>query len=48
MYSIVPFVGKKVDGKKFICTVEPVYNGHLGTGKYWSLYTGGSYTEKPP
>ena len=26
-------------------TVEPVYNGHLGTRYIWPLYTGGCYTE---
>ena len=27
------------------CTVEPVYNGHLGTRYVWPLYTGGCYRE---
>ena len=26
-------------------TVEPVYNGHLGTRYIWPLYTGGCYRE---
>ena len=26
-------------------TVEPVYNGHLGTRYVWPLYTGGCYRE---
>ena len=26
-------------------TVEPVYNGHLGTRYTWPLYTGGCYRE---
>ena len=30
----------------FVCnTVEPVYNGHLGTRYIWPLYTGGCYRE---
>ena len=29
----------------FIGTVEPVYNGHLGTRYIWPLYTGGCYRE---
>ena len=28
-----------------IYTVEPVYNGHLGTRYIWPLYTGGCYRE---
>ena len=29
----------------YIYTVEPVYNGHLGTRYIWPLYTGGCYRE---
>ena len=29
----------------FSYTVEPVYNGHLGTRYIWPLYTGGCYRE---
>ena len=32
-------------GKIFTNTVEPVYNGHLGTRYIWPLYTGGCYRE---
>ena len=28
-----------------ICTVEPDYNGHLGTKSSWMLYRGGLFTE---
>ena len=28
-----------------VYTVEPVYNGHLGTRYIWPLYTGGCYRE---
>ena len=30
---------------EFVNTVEPVYNGHLGTRYIWPLYTGGCYRE---
>ena len=29
----------------YVYTVEPVYNGHLGTRYIWPLYTGGCYRE---
>ena len=45
LLSTISLVGGLIAKAGISCTVEPVYNDHLGTRYIWPLYTGGCYRE---